>query len=129
MKHDLVDVLHNPLRFMAETGRRMIREPRSIPIKALDYAKYDLVRVVNEVMDALGLSESLFERVVDKFLAVPAARFLWMKRSLSMLISDRDEDGRGRVVRGEYQTPIMVQWRQPTRTQSRLLRVRLVRFT
>lgn len=127
MKHDLADVLRNPLRFMAETGRRMIREPRSIPVKALDYAKYDLVQVVNEVVDALGLSESFLERILDKFLAVPASRFLWMKRSLSLLISEKSER-EGPIVQGRYQAPILVQWSRPRNDAARRISVRLVRF-
>ena len=128
MKHDLVDVLRYPLRFMVETGRRMIREPRAIPGKALNYAKYDLVQVVNEVVDALGLSESFFERVVDKFLAVPASRFLWMKRSLSLLVSDQEEDGEGSIIQGKYQSPILVQWNRPANAATRRIGVRIVRF-
>ncbi len=128
MKHDLVDVLGNPLRFMAETGKRMIREPRAIPGKALNYAKYDLVHIVNEVVDALGLSESFVERILDKFLAVPAERFLWMKRSMSLLISDQEEDRDGSIVRGEYQSPILVQWDRPSNDATRRIGVRLVRF-
>ena len=128
MKNDLVDVLRNPLRFMAETGRHMIREPRLIPGKALNYAKYDLVQVVNEVVDALGLTESFVERIVDKFLAVPAQRFLWMKRSLSLLISDQEEDEDSSIVHGEYQSPILVQWNRPSNDSSRRIGVRLVRF-
>lgn len=131
MKHDLVDVLSNPLRFMAETGRRMIREPKAIPGKALNYAKYDLVQIVNEVVDALGLSESFVERILDKFLAVPASRFLWMKRSLSLLISDQDyphAEREGSIVHGKYQSPILVQWKRPANDATRRVGIRIVRF-
>ena len=126
MKNDLVDVLRDPLRFMVETGRRMIREPRAIPGKALNYAKYDLVQVVNEVVDALGLSESFVERLVDKFLAVPASRFLWMKRSLSLLVSDQEEDAHGSLAQGKYQSPILVQWKRPANDATRRIGMRIV---
>ncbi len=128
MKHDLADVLRYPLRFMVETGMRMIREPRAIPGKALNYAKYDLVQVVNEVVDALGLSESFVERFVDKFLAVPASRFLWMKRSLSLLVSDQKEDGEASIAQGTYQSPILVQWNRPANDATRQIAVRIVKF-
>ncbi|MDA2930571.1 hypothetical protein MYX84_11595, partial [Acidobacteria bacterium AH-259-O06] len=105
MKHDLAEVLHNPLRFMAEKGRHMLRDPRAIPSKAKNYAKYDLVQVVNEFLDSLGLSESLLERIIDKFLAVPAERFLRMKRSMSLPVYDRNQDGKGVIVQGPYQSP------------------------
>ena len=39
MRHDLAEVLRNPLRFAAEKGRHMWADPRSIPSKTLDYAK------------------------------------------------------------------------------------------
>jgi thiamine phosphate synthase YjbQ (UPF0047 family) len=110
MRHDLVEVLRNPLRFMAEKGKNMVVDPLAIPHKTIDYAKYDLVQLLNKIVDALGISDSPLERVVDKLLAVPAARFLRMKRSLSLLVTDRDEPGRGRIVQGVYQSPILVQW-------------------
>ena len=106
----------------------MIREPRAIPGKALNYAKYDLVQVVNEVVDALGLSESFVERLVDKFLAVPASRFLWMKRSLSLLVSDQEEDAHGSLAQGKYQSPILVQWKRPANDATRRIGMRIVRF-
>lgn len=127
MQHDLAEVLHNPLRFMAQKGRNMIREPRSIPDKAKNYAKYDLVRVVNAFLDTLGLSESLVERVVNKFFAVPAEHFLRMKRSVSLLVTEDAANGHGTIVQGRYQSPILVQWRRAQKQQRRL-EVTLVRF-
>ncbi|NBB75390.1 MAG: hypothetical protein GVY35_17230 [Bacteroidetes bacterium] len=127
MKHDLAEVLHDPLRFMARKGRNMLREPGSIPDKAKNYAKYDLVRVVNAFLDTLGLSESLIERVINKFLAVPAEHFLRMKRSVSLLVSEDEANGQGTIVQGRYQSPILVQWRR-AQAQQRRLKVTLVRF-
>src|SRR4029450_11050335 len=48
MRHDLAEVLRNPFRFAAEKGRHMWAAPRSIPAKALDYAKYDMVRGLDQ---------------------------------------------------------------------------------
>jgi len=110
MKHDLAEVLRNPLRFMAEKGRHILQDPRAVPEKAKDYAKYDLVRVVNDLFDALGASESLLESMVAKLIAVPASRFLRMKRAVSFLVNDRERPGQGSVVIGTYQSPILVQW-------------------
>ena len=87
------------------------RIPRSVPTKTLGYAKYDLVRAFNEVVEALGLSESMLERVLAKAIAVPASRFLRMKRGVNLLISDRQASGHGRIVEGTYQSTILVQWR------------------
>lgn len=127
MKHDLVEVLRNPVRFMAEKGRNMLRDPGAIPDKAKNYAKYDLVRIVNAFLDTMGLSESLVERVIDKFIAVPAEHFLRMKRSVSLLVTEDEANGRGTIVQGRYQSPILVQWQKADR-QTRGLNVTLRRF-
>ena len=87
MRHDLSEVLRDPLRFMAEKAGHMLGNPRAIPARTLDYAKYDLVRVFNRLVDALGLGESLVENVLSRAIAMPASRFLRMKRSVSLLVS------------------------------------------
>lgn len=114
MKHDLADVLRNPMRHAAAKGRSLLRDPRAIPGKAKNYAKYDLVRLVNQVLDKLALNESLVERVVDRLFAFPASRFLRVKRSVRLLVSDAEPgpDGCGRIVQGTYQSPILVQWKK-----------------
>lgn len=127
MKHDLLEVLKNPLRFMAEKGRNMLRDPGAIRDKAKNYAKYDLVRVVNQALDALGLNDSPVERIIDKFIAAEASRRLRMKRSVSLLVNNTDEYGRGSIVHGTYQSPILVQWRK-AQAQERTVNVRLYRF-
>lgn len=127
MRQDLVEVLRNPMRFMARKGYNMLRDPRAIPEKAKNYAKYDLVRAVNKFIDKTGLNESLVERVLDKFLSVPASRFLRMKRGVSLLVSDSDGTGTGQIVQGTYQSPILVQWRKSD-AQARRLSISFVRF-
>jgi thiamine phosphate synthase YjbQ (UPF0047 family) len=120
MKHDLAEVVRNPIRFMAEKGRNMIIDPKAIPHKTINYAKYDLVQVLNKVMDTLGISNSPLERIVDKLMAVPAARFLRMKRSVNLLVSDCDSPGKGRIIQGQYQSPILVQWDKASSRERRL---------
>jgi hypothetical protein len=127
MRHDLQDVLRDPLRFMAEKAGHMLGNPRAIPAKTLDYAKYDLVRVFNKLVDSLGLRESMVESVLSKAIGMPAARFLRMKRSVSLLVSDRTEPGQGAIVEGTYQSPILVQWHRGARP-ARVLDVTLTRF-
>ena len=39
MRHDLAEVLRNPLRFMAENSRDLLSDPRSIPNKTIGYAQ------------------------------------------------------------------------------------------
>jgi hypothetical protein len=127
MRHDLSEVLRDPLRFMAEKAGHMLGNPRAIPARTLDYAKYDLVRVFNRLVDALGLRESRVETVLSRAIAMPASRFLRMKRSVSLLVSDRNHTGRGQIVEGTYQSPILVQWHRGPR-HARILDVTLTRF-
>ena len=81
----------------------MLAHPRAIPSKALDYAKYDMVRALNQVLDLTGLRESLLERLFARAIAVPAGRFLRMKRSVNLRV--RESDGRGVIADGRYQSP------------------------
>jgi thiamine phosphate synthase YjbQ (UPF0047 family) len=127
MRHDLIEVLRDPLRFMAEKAGHLWTSPRAIPNRTIEYAKYDMVRVFNEVFDKLRMNESLIEKVLARLIAVPASRFLRMKRSVSLLVSDRDNAGRGAVVQGCYQSPIMVQW-QKADAQQRVVDITLTRF-
>lgn len=128
MKHDLVEVLHNPLRFMAEKATNMLRDPKNIRSKAKNYIKYDLVQLVNEIIDTLGLNESLVERIIDRIAAASASRRLRMKRSVTLLVNNNgDENAPGKVIHGTYQSPVLIQW-QKTEAQERHLNVRLVRF-
>jgi hypothetical protein len=59
-------------------------------------------------------------------MAFPAARRLRLKRSLSLAISS-DNGGDPEIVRGRYQTPILIQW-QATPRRARTLRVTLNGF-
>ena len=127
MKYDLAEVLRNPLRFAAQKAKHAWDDPRALPTKTFDYAKYDLVRAMNRLVDALGLAESAIERVFSHALAVPASRFLRMKRSVDLLVSDSKRPGRGAVIEGTYQAPIMVQWRRADRGH-RQVTVTLTRF-
>jgi len=126
MRHDLAEVLRDPLRFMARQGRRMLRDPRAVPAKSLGYARYDMVRILNEVIDALGLSETAVERFVSRLMAYPASRRLRFKRSLKIPVST-DGRTRPRLVKGRYQSPILIQW-APAPHGVRTLRLRLSRF-
>ncbi len=119
MRHDLFEVLKNPLRFMAEKGRNLLADPWAIPNKTIDYAKYDMVRFFNELFDTFRMNESLIEKVLARMIAVPARQFFRMKRSVSLLVSDRGTPAQGDVVGGAYQSPILVQWHKaPGRQRS-----------
>jgi thiamine phosphate synthase YjbQ (UPF0047 family) len=125
MRHDLADVLRNPFSFAAEKGRHMWAHPRKIPAKALDYAKYDMVRAMNQVLDLTGLRASLLERLFARAIAVPAGRFLRMKRTVNLRV--RESDGRGVIADGRYQSPILVQWHRAD-ARVRTIEATLTRF-
>jgi hypothetical protein len=85
------------------------------------------VRVLNQGLDALGLRGGVVERLLARTLAVPAARFFRMRRSISLLVS-ACEDGRPGIVEGPYQSPILVQWQRAHR-QRRLIDVTLTEIS
>jgi hypothetical protein len=127
MRHDLREVLRSPLRFAADKARHAWNDPKAVPSKALAYARYDLVRVINGLVDALGLHSSRVEGLLARTLEVSQSRFLGMRRSIDLLVSDAGTPGRPGLVEGRYQTPILVQWRAADR-QTRVLEVSLYRF-
>jgi hypothetical protein len=99
-----------------------MKNPRAVPAKTLGYAKYDFVRVMNTGLDTLRLRGSIIEKLLARTLAVPAARFFRMRRSVSLLVSDTD--GQLGIVEGPYQSPILVQWQSAPR-KARILDVTL----
>jgi hypothetical protein len=123
MKYDLAEVLRNPLRFVAQQYRNALKNPRAVPSKTLGYAKYDFVRVMNTGLDTLRLRGSIVETLLARTLAVPAARFFRMRRSVSLLVAETDT-GRLSIVEGPYQSPILVQWQNAPR-KTRMLDVTL----
>jgi len=123
IKHDLVEVLQNPLRFARIKGRNMIADPLSIPAKTVSYAQYDAVRVLNSFMEAFRIDQSSFERMVAKMLSLPA-RYYFRSRRVSFLASC-DGGNVSRLIRGTYQSPILVQWQSAER-QTRNIDITIV---
>lgn len=126
MQHDLMEVLKNPLRFAKIKGRSMLDDPLAIPGKTLSYARYDVVRVLNSLMEALRLDQSSFERLIARVMAVPASRFMRSRR-VSFLAASDDEHAAAHLVRGTYQSPILVQW-GPAERQERRVDIVLVQL-
>jgi thiamine phosphate synthase YjbQ (UPF0047 family) len=122
MKQDLKEVLADPVRHMASKGRHMLADPRSIPGKTLSYARYDVPHLLQEALNVLGLSDSVVERVLGRLMAIPASRFLRVKRSVSLPVVTADDEGpgRARILQGTYQSPILVQWQGPGKTARHL---------
>lgn len=128
MQYDLAEVLRNPLGFAAEKARHAWNDPMALPAKALAYARYDLVRALNQLVDVFGLGASRVERLLARTLEVSASRFIRMRRSVDLPVSDARTPGRGALLEGTYQVPILVQWR-PARQTSRDITVTLTRFS
>jgi hypothetical protein len=126
MRHDLVEVLKDPLKFAVQRGRHMIGDPLAIPSKTINYAKYDLPRILNSLMDALRWDHSVLERAMAKLMAVPARRLLRSRR-VTFLASHDEDIGRPTIVRGTYQSPILVQW-QTAEAQARTVEITLIRL-
>jgi hypothetical protein len=121
MQHDLLEVLRDPLRFARLKGRSLVADPMSIPSKTLNYAAYDVVQVVNSLMDALRLEQSSVERLVAKVMSLPARRFVRARR-VSFLAGIDGANPVPRLLRGTYQSPILVQW-QPSAARERRIDV------
>lgn len=127
MRHDLAEVLRSPLGFAAEKARHAWNDPKAVPSKAMAYARYDLVRVLNGLVDVLGLHTSRVEALLARTLEVSASRFLGIRRSIDLLVSDAGSPGVGALLEGRYQSPILVQWRQAD-ARTRHVDVSLHRF-
>lgn len=112
MRNDLPTAMKSPLRYMLRRGRELLRDPGSIPGKARDYALYDLLHLYNEVMDVLGVGRGVADRLLSR-LAGPAYRIFRLKRRISFLVSDSEATGPGRIAQGTYQSPILIQHREP----------------
>ena len=90
MRNDLPQALRDPLRYMVQRGKKLLRHPSVIPGKTRDYAAYDLIHLYNDLMDNVPVGRS----VIDRFLSVlssPAKRILRLKRHVSLLVSDSAE--------------------------------------
>ena len=124
MRHDLVEVLKDPLKFAVQRGRHMIDDPLAIPSKTLNYAKYDVPRALNSLIEALHWDHSVFERAMAKLMALPARRLLRSRR-VTFLASHDEALGRPALVRGTYQSPILVQWKA-AEGQARTIEITLV---
>ena len=127
MRHDLADVIREPFRFVAEKARHVWNEPRSVPLKARAYARYDVVQAVNQLVDVLGLPTSRIEQLVARALAKPAERLFGVKRSIDLLVSNVNPSGQTAVVEGTYQSPILIHWRNAERN-TYTVRATLSRF-
>ena len=127
MTYDLVEVLRNPMKFMGEKGKYLFHNPSKIAERTKEYAKFDLVHIINEMMDSLHLSHSMIEKMMAKALAYPAEKFLRVKRKVSFIISNNGNDRTSEIISGRYQSPILVQWK-PSEKLSRSVILTITRY-
>ena len=127
MRNDLPEVLRDPLKYMVDRGRKLLRHPSAIPGKTRDYAAYDLIHLYNELLDTVPVGRWLVDRIVS-VLSSPASRFLRLKRHISLPISNSPETGQQEIVLGRYQSPILIQ-HHPASDGTRRLDITLRRFT
>jgi thiamine phosphate synthase YjbQ (UPF0047 family) len=121
MRNDLPQALRDPLRYMVQRGRRLLRNPGTIPGKTRDYATYDLIHLYNELLDTMPIGRSVIDRIMSA-LSSPASRALRLKRHVSLLVSNGGNGGIGKIIEGTYQSPILVQ-HQPAERGVRYLDV------
>ena len=86
------------------------------------------MQALNQLVDVLGLPTSRIEQWVARALAVPADRVFGVKRAIDLLVSDENPTGRAAIVEGNYQSPILIQWRAAA-TRARTVNVSLTQFT
>jgi hypothetical protein len=86
-----------------------------------------VVHVLNSLMEALRLDQGSFERLVAKVMSLPARRFLRSRRVSFLAGSDRQSNVPV-MLRGTYQSPILVQW-QPAEKQERRMDIVVVQFS
>jgi thiamine phosphate synthase YjbQ (UPF0047 family) len=111
MRNDFPEVLRDPLRYMVQYSKELLRNPAAIPAKMRDYTISDLIHLYNEVMDNVQIGRSLIDRGLS-FLSGPASRLFRLKRDISLFISGSVEAGRERIMQGTYQSPILIQSQQ-----------------
>lgn len=126
MRNDLPQALSDPLRYVFQRGKKLLRHPGAIPGKTRDYAAYDLIHFYNDLMDQVPVGRSVIDRIFS-VLSTPAKRILRLKRHISMLVSDSAETGSERILQGTYQSPILVQ-HHPAKDGVRYMDITLRRF-
>jgi len=127
MRNDLPEALSDPLRYVVQRGKKLLRHPTLIPGKTRDYAAYDLIHFYNDLMDQVPIGRSVIDRIFS-VLSTPAKRMLRLKRYIRLLVSDSEATGSDRIVQGTYQSPILVQ-HHPAEDGVRYMDVTLRRFT
>jgi hypothetical protein len=64
------------------------------------------------VCDLFPFGNERIQHLVACLVGLQIRRFLRIKRSVNLLVSDRDSPGHGQIVEGTYQCPLLIQWRK-----------------
>lgn len=102
MERDLTEVLDEPLRY-AEAGSDL-----------------------QKAMGALGVSPDRRDRMLDRALEGTPARILRVRRDVSVAILPGERGGE--IIRGTYQSPILVQW-EPSASGTRRVTAEIIRLS
>lgn len=122
MQHDLASVLKNPLEYAITSGQYLFRNPLALPGKSWQYVKYDFIRMINSVLHVPGFRKLLPDQAVRRLFTTSASHFLGMKRAVRFLVLPGEEsDECGSIVKGTYQSPILVQWKKPNSGSRRII--------
>jgi hypothetical protein len=73
VRYDLAAVPRNPLRFATARTWSVPNDPLAVPVKVIEYAKHDVAKAVNQVLDALNLRQSSTEWLLARALEQPAS--------------------------------------------------------
>ena len=110
MDYDMTEVLRDPLRFAFGTTVGHIQCSSESLRHRAPYDGRKIGETVGDLCRSLGIADSMIPAMVRRVTHVNARGFLHMKRRLSFFVSDLHTPGRGTIIEGVYQSPILVQW-------------------
>ncbi len=142
VERDLIDVLKNPLKYMLDNASALMRHPLTLPGEAKKILTYELhlairdglrfasrsVSALEYMVERLGMRLPLLESVIDRLATPLENRWMNLGTTARFLIHADHDVSPGRIAIGTYQSPILIQWRQPN-TDIRKLRIRLLQFS
>jgi hypothetical protein len=126
LMQDLIEVLRDPVRFVTKDHHMFTNGWRHIE-KQVEHLKYNSAGFLSQDFGRCRSSKLLPEMNFSGMNMFPAYRIPGMKRSITLLVSDQQVPGRGVIVDGAFQYPIMMQWANGS-SSPRKIEVLLTRF-
>lgn len=105
MSRDLIDVLERPFHFVWAVANRFSKTPLAAPVELAATA-------LTRALESLGITPSRRSRILSRALSSDSPRVLRMRRHANLAILPLEgstANAEGRIVRGTYQSPILVQ--------------------